>query len=372
MSYSSSTTNIFVTCPSNIEPLLAEELKKLGIASEPGHRGLFVEKTMRHVYLINYLSRLATRVLWPLHTFRCRDKVDLYNQSLKINWDEYLTVESTFAIDSNVSHPQLKNSLFAAQILKDAICDQMRKRHGQRPSVDVQRPDTQLNLFIYRGQATVSLDTSLLPLYRRGYRDDESGPAPLQESLAAAILLKAGYTAEDVLFDPCCGSGTFLMEAAMIATNTPAGFFRKVWGFTQMPEFEIEEWLQIKKEANAKRSLLPTKKLFGNDHNPLIVQQLKKSLASLNLPVEITLADVTKIEAPKEATMLVCNPPYGKRIAVDNSLYAALGSIVKNHDTMRACLICPEDALIKATHLPFRRAQSLSNGGIPIGVYLYK
>src|SRR5258708_1488929 len=138
---------MFITCPTGVEQLLTDELKELGIPARKGFRGVYVAKTIENVYKINYCSRLAMRVLWPLLQFRCRDKNDLYNQAKKIEWENYLSLEKTFAIDANVTHPSLKNSLYAALVVKDAICDRFRDSTGERPSVDIKNPDIQLNLF---------------------------------------------------------------------------------------------------------------------------------------------------------------------------------------------------------------------------------
>src|SRR5262249_15308890 len=146
---------------------------------------------------------------------------------------------------ANVNHRRLHNSLFAAQVAKDAICDRMRKETGGRPSVQIQHPDVQLNLFIQQQYGLISLDTSKEPLHKRGYRL-EAVEAPLQETLAAAILRLARYSKELIFLDPCCGSGTFLIEAALIATQTPPGYLRKEWGFMRHPEYDSSEWLKVR------------------------------------------------------------------------------------------------------------------------------
>ena len=166
--------------------------------------------------------------------------------------DPFFKEGATFAIDANVNNRELRNSLFAAQVVKDAICDQMRQRTGRRPSVQVQNPDVQINLFIQQQNGVISFDTSGEPLHKRGYRQ-ESVEAPIQESLAAAILRLARYTKDQILLDPCCGSGTFLIEAALMATNTPPGYLRKYWGFMRHPGYDNAAWLKVRNQIDEKR-----------------------------------------------------------------------------------------------------------------------
>ena len=212
--------NLFVTCSGGLEELLEQELQELGYTTQPGFRGVYVfNVSMREIYHINYCSRIAVRVLLPLRKFKCYDKKSLYFEVSKVDWTEYIPKDKTFAIDANVKHRNIKNSLFAAQVVKDVICDQFRDKFGYRPSVDLKFPDVQLNLFINQDNAVLSFDTSGEPLYKRGYRQQKS-EAPLQETLAAAMLYSIGYSGKEALCDPCCGSGTLLIEAAMVATNT--------------------------------------------------------------------------------------------------------------------------------------------------------
>ena len=181
--------------------------------------------------------------------FRCYDSKALYKGADSIDWSQYIQGDKSISIDANVSHKMLRNSLYAAQVVKDAICDQLRAKTGKRPRVDTKSPDIQLNLFVHDLLAVISFDTSGTPLHKRGYRQ-ETVEAPLQETMAAAILLCAKYAGNEILYDPCCGSGTILTEAALIATKTPPGYLRKEWGFRLLPEFSQQEWLAMKAEAD--------------------------------------------------------------------------------------------------------------------------
>ncbi len=362
--------SIFVTCPGDIELLLLDELQTMGISGRKSLRGVFVPPTIDNVYAINYNSRLATRVLWPLLNFRCKDREDLYHYAKKINWSLYLNAGKTFAIDSNVSHPNLRNSLFAAFVVKDAICDQLREKTGLRPSVDVASPDVQLNLFINNEQAILSLDTSGDPLFKRGYRQS-TGPAPIQESIAAAILKKMNYTASDCLLDPFCGSGTFLIEAALIATKTPPGFFRKKWGFINLPDFSENTWQAVKQKSDSQRTPLTPDMIFGSDKDRAVITSCIQNIRHTQLPITCDVSDIKHLSPKKAPTLILGNPPYGKRLQTSSEPYADFGKLLKAYPQAKAAILSPDESLIRATALPFKRLASFHNGGLDVGLFSY-
>jgi putative N6-adenine-specific DNA methylase len=365
---------MFVSCPDALVPILIHELKGLGIEKpRSGFCGVFVPQTMENVYTINYCSRVATRVLWPLLEFRCQDRHKLYQEASKINWSDYQTLEQTFAIDANVSHPNLKNSLFAAQVLKDAICDHFKDKHQARPSVNVASPDVQYNLFIHSGNATISLDTSGAPLYKRGYRT-EAVAAPLQESLAAALLALVRYTPKDILCDPFCGSGTFLIEAAMMSSQTPAGYFRNTWGFMHHPNYSENEWLSIKEKADAKIVPLEKGKILGADNDPQGIKLCRALIKATGFQdaIDVECTDV-KSYRPLHPTLVISNPPYGKRLEVSSNTYSALGRFLKLHNTTlkRAFILTSNPELIRAIGLHTDEPVHLKNGGLDVGFYAF-
>lgn len=327
----------FVTCSQGMEELLSEELAELGCKETAlGYRGVYVrDASIDVICRINYCSRLASRVLLPLTNFRCRDKHDLYHGVEMVDWSRYIRSDAAIAIDANVSNnPGLRNSLFASQVVKDAICDQIRNRTGKRPSVDPQEPDVQLNLFIHGDQATLSFDTSGMPLNKRGYRQ-QSVEAPLRETLAAGLLRIAGYKGSEILFDPCCGSGTLLIEAALIATETPPGYLRPKWGFMRLPEFSQQAWLRVKNEADSKRKPLPKGLIAGIDVNKNAVHVTKVNLraAGFHQSVEVNQADFKEYSPTILPNFLITNPPHGRRLDDVDSLkplYRALGDFMKN------------------------------------------
>ncbi|MBS0616215.1 MAG: 50S rRNA methyltransferase [Verrucomicrobia bacterium] len=358
----------FVSCGSNLEELLTQELKALGISSTLGKRGVFVPQEMDAIYRINYESRLASRVLWPLVQAPCRDRQDLYKAALSIDWSRYISSLQTFAIDVAGAHPAFTNTLFAAMVVKDAICDHHRKKFGSRPNVDVKNPDVQLHLLLLPGKIILSFDTSGSPLYKRGYRI-QTGIAPLQESLAAAVLQLAGLTSDDVFCDPFCGSGTFLIEAAMKMTNTPAGYFRQKWGFEKMPQFSASAWKSYKESADKKVTVLPPKKIFGSDLDRHAVVHSRDHVKRTGFAIEVASGDAKKITPPPGITCVATNPPYGKRITADNP-YADLGVFLSRCAPSKIAVLCASDAEITNVGIPLRRAKTLSNGGLEVSVYL--
>lgn len=326
---------IFVTCQAGLEPLLVEELKELGFnEAREGFRGVYAEASLEGIYAINYLSRIGGRVLVPIARFNCFDKRSLYAGAINVDWTKYIPQGMTFAIDVNGQHPDFRNTLFAAQVLKDAICDQFRERTGSRPNVNTAAPDVQLNLFLMKGAALISFDTSGAPLFKRGYRR-EASEAPIQESLAAAILRIAKYSGEEIILDPCCGSGTFLIEAAYIATKTPAGFHRKAWGFYHFPDFNEEEWQKVKSEADSQRVPLASGKIFGVEVNKDCARICRANLRAAGFFPQISIVqeDFNDHLPSVLPNLIICNPPHGNRLGDANNLidlYRSLGDFLKH------------------------------------------
>lgn len=364
--------DLFISCAQYLEPLLAQELNTLGFMHvETGFRGVHVKNVnIEAVYRINYLSRLASRVLMPLASFRCYEAKSLYGGIIKVDWLKYIERGKTFAIDANVSHPRLRNSLFAAQVAKDAICDQLRDRIGTRPNIDVQDPDVQLNLYIHDQWAIMSVDTSGKPLSKRGYRL-ETVEAPMQETLAAALLTLAKYQGNEILCDPCCGSGTILIEAALMASNTPPGFLRKQWGFFNLPEFSQTEWLKIKNEADAKKTICPKQQIFGCDINKQAVHATKVNARATGLhqQIDVVNCDFREFNPSIIPNLVITNPPHGRRLEEEETLcplYRSLGDFLKRKTAKPAkgFVFTGSPMLSKEVGLAAKRRHVLDNGGI--------
>lgn len=363
---------LFITCNAHLEPVLQQELEELGFSEvRPGFRGVYCTiERFSDIYKINYLSRIASRVLLPLKDFTCRGPEELYRAARSISWEPFFKKAENFAIDANVDHPLIRNSLFAAQVVKDAICDQLVERMGRRPNVQTYRPDLQLNLFIRGGRGYLSFDTSGDPLHKRGYRQ-ESSDAPLQETLGAALLRLSEYNPEDVMIDPCMGSGTLLIEAAMIASKTPAGFYRSKYGFQHHPDYSDTEWLKIRNEADNQKIALKKGHLFGLDinKNAIRIAQANLRASGFNKDVEISQADFRDFEPKVTPNYLLTNPPYGKRLEEATMLaplYRALGQFMKTkmQKPARGFVLCGSMELTKEVGLATSKRTVLDNGGI--------
>jgi putative N6-adenine-specific DNA methylase len=363
---------LFLTCTRGLEPLLEEELKELGCKeTQQGFCGVYaVVPDTSGIYHLNYNSRIATRVLLPLTKFGCRNKEDLYRATQEIDWTRFFKRPFTFAIDANVDHPMIRNSLFAAQVVKDAICDQLVEKTGTRPSVQLKSPDLQLNLYLTHNNGVLSFDTSGDPLHKRGYRQ-EGGEAPLRETLAAALLKMANYSSSDVLIDPCCGSGTFLIESALMASCTAPGTFRKKWGFFLLPYFKQEEWLKVKIASDEKRIPLVKDHFFGIEINKNTQRICLSNLRATGLHASINViqGDFNDIEPAVTPNFLIANPPYGRRLEDEESLiplYRSLGDFMKRKlaKPSRAFVLTGSMPLSKEIGLAAKRRYVIDNGGV--------
>lgn len=366
--------HLFVTCASPLESLLKDELTSLGITEvRSAAHGVFVPHTRENIFKINYLSRLATRVLLPLAHFPCPDPKALYEASRQIPWLDFLDATKTISIDVNLDkHRYLRHSLYAAQIVKDAICDVVREKTGERPSVDTKNPDIQLNLFILNNKATLSFDTSGQPLYRRGWKAS-SIEASLPETLAAALLIKAGYSSREILCDPFCGNGTLLVEAAYMASNTPAGFFREKWGFFHLPTFNIEEWETFKSSHDAKRNLLEPGRLIGADSNLETLRLARAQIDKIGFSHAISLvhSPIQTFTPSSSPTLVITDPPFGKRMEADDQIYKAFGLFLKKKCPAAAWgyLLTSTYRLAKETGCTILSEWPLFYGGLNVCLY---
>lgn len=363
---------LFVMCSFGLEPLLINELAELGCKeTKEGFCGVHVlDASMEDVYRINYCSRLASRVLLPLLRFYCEDKDTLYKKTLSVNWGNYFKKNLTFAIDSNVNHENLRNSLFAAQVVKDAICDKLKNDCGYRPDVDLQNPDIQLNLFIHEKEAIISLDTSGQPLHKRGYRK-HTGAAPMQETLAAALLTIAGYDETKVIVDPCAGSGTLLIEAALMASKTPPGYLRQKWGFENHPNFDNQKWNQIKIEADSKKKKLKQGFFWGLEREKEITSFCRANSKAAGFEKDIIIECENFINHTPKAdyNFLICNPPHGKRLASEDDLvplYKALGDFMKQklHKPAKGFIFTSSAMLSKRVGLQTKKRHIIKSSGM--------
>lgn len=301
-----------------IEELARDEFLELGATDcELGFRFVRFKATAQILYRVVHRSRLATRILAPLVRFACPTEEALYAAGRDIRWSDFLSPDQTFAIFANVSKSRITHSQFAALKLKDAVADWFRDRTARRPDVDPRDPDLWLNLHIHEDTATISLDASGGSMHRRGYRV-MSVDAPMNETVAAALLRMSGWDRTSPLVDPLCGSGTILCEALMLAADLPAGLLRAAPGFVRMPDFRPELWKQ--ESASPVTDELPVD-LRGGDIDPIAVEATRTNLSRLPGGDEVVIGRRDFFTRQDMAgTTIVCNPPYGIRLGKNEDL----------------------------------------------------
>ena len=318
----------------NLEEVLAEELRQMGALNvTPITRAVEFEGDMRLLYRANYCCRTALAILKPFAEFEANNEQELYDQVYKIRWEKILDVDCTFMIDSTTSGEVFTHSYYAALKTKDAIVDRFRRNFGKRPSIDTEAPDYKFNLHIRDNHVTLLMNSSGDSLHKRGYRQGV-GVAPINEVLAAGLLKLAGWQCDCNFYDPMCGSGTMLIEAAMMANNIPAQYYRQRFGFMRWKEFNLGEWKSVKNEEDRKIGALDFDfEIWGNDIDEQIIQQCEKNLeyTKLHHDVMLHIGDFADQEPPEGKTLIVTNPPYGERIKVEdlNAMYEKLGDTFK-------------------------------------------
>ncbi len=369
--------NIFISCIPGLEPALEKELESLGVKGQTAYGGVsLTDVTFDQIYDFNLMLRTASRVLISLAKFPCTTKEELYDGACAIEWERYFSKMPTFAIDATVVSHHFNNSLFAAQVVKDAICDVLRKKMGVRPSVETRRPEVQINLYLDSQTASIAFDSSGVPLHERGYRKEQV-KAPLRENLAAGLLLLTGYSGSDLLVDPCAGSGTFLLEAAMMATNTPPNILRRRFGFMGHPGYSEKRWLEVRAQWIEKKRDLPGK-ILGIERDPASFRLMEENIARAGFAGKITSlqADFRTAQLPFAPTCIITNPPYGKRLSEEKALeglYQALGQFMKqkSHHPGVGAIFTASAYLTKKIGLKSRQRFSIMNGGMECRLLVY-
>lgn len=371
--------HFFATAPKGIEPLLADELRALGAFEvAEGRSGVAFSGPLAIAYRACLWSRLASRVLLPLATFPATSPEELYAGVRAIDWSEHLSTESTLAVDASVSGSKITHSHYAALKIKDAVVDQFRDRTGDRPSVDAERPDVRINLYLLRDTATLSLDLSGDSLHRRGYRD-EGVLAPLKENLAAAILIRAGWpeiaARGGALVDPMCGSGTLLLEGAYMAGDIAPGLLRPHYGFLRWRGHDAALWQQLMEEAQGRRAgglaRIPTIVGYDADHKAIRAAWANIDQAGLREHIHVERREVAALVAPSGESangLLVVNPPYGERLGEVEALkevYGTLGDRLKEQFVgWKAAIFTGNVELGKKLGLRAKKLHTLYNGAL--------
>jgi putative N6-adenine-specific DNA methylase len=317
-----------------LEKVVAEELKELGATGiTVANRAVFFSGELPILYTANYMSRTALSFLYEVSTFRIRSADDLYNGIQKIAWDRYMSSEDTFSIVPVVNSDIFNHTGFAALKAKDAIADYFRSRSGKRPSVNSTDPDILINLHISHSSVTVSLDSSVIPLFKRGYRG-ETVAAPLNEVLAAGMLMLSGWRSDVDIIDPMCGSGTIAIEAGLIACNIPPGRFRKSFGFQKWKEYDRRLFDAIKEKYDGRISGSPSCSISCSDISPEAVASAKANIknAGLGEIIQPDEKDFRELRPGSSGGYLFINPPYGERISQGetNEIYGMIGTTLKH------------------------------------------
>lgn len=314
------------------EEILSKELRNLGAGNvEIGIRNVAFDGDTGFMYKANLCLRTAIKIIKPIATFSVLGEDDLYKKIFRMDWAEYLSVDDTFAIDATVFSDNFTHSLYVSQKTKDAIADKFRETDGKRPNVDVKNPDLRINVHIHKDQCNVSLDSSGASLHHRGYRT-ATNIAPINEVLAAGLLLLSGWDGQCDFMDPMCGSGTMLTEAAMIACNIPANINRKGFAFEKWPDFDADLYEKII-EASLKKTREFHHKIIGMDKAPSAVRKATENIENANLAdyIEVKRDNFFKTEKETEGPLHMCfNPPYGERLDIDmQNFYASIGDTLK-------------------------------------------
>lgn len=362
--------NLVVKTFKGLEDVLFSELEKLGATDmKKGNRMVeFIgDKTM--MYKANFHLRTALRVLRSIAEFEVTNENELYKSIQTIDWSEYFDLKNTFAVDSVVNSKEFSHSKYVALKVKDAIVDQFREKYEKRPYVDTEDPDVRISIHISNTSCTVSLDSSGESLHKRGYRT-KTNKAPLNEVLAAGMILMSGWDKKSTFIDPMCGSGTLLIEAAMIANNIPPGIYRQKFGFETWKDFDNELLEQIYEEESEEND--SDVKIIGADVSEIAIRMAKENIsnASLKRKIELHVKPIENFDPIKvkgENGILITNPPYDERIKKNeiNSFYKVLGDIFKmRFKGFEAWLLSSNLDAIKNIGLKPSKKQILFNGAL--------
>ena len=367
----------FATCPRGLEALLADELRSAGGSGiRPVSGGVAFEGDLAVCYAANLKSRIATRVLLQLASAPYRKEQDVYDAAYGVPWQRWFTVERSIRVDVTAIRSPLKSLEFITLRVKDAVCDRFRAERGRRPDVDTRSPDVRIAAFLDAHTVTLYLDTSGEPLYKRGYRS-ERGEAPLKENLAAGILALTGWDTEEPLFDPMCGSGTFLIEAAMMAPRIAPGSGRS-FGFERLLAHDARLWRSLRDVASRVQVHPRALPVFGADVSGRELRNAHDNLkaAGLDTAVELRKADVLEVTPPAPYGVMVVNPPYGVRIGEKEAMadfYPKLGDALKNRYAGWRCYILSADPeLPRRIRLRATRRTPLFNGPLECRLYEYR
>ena len=371
-------TEYFATVAPGLEPVAASELEQLGAADVRADRsGVRFCGDLATLYRANLWGRTLFRVLQPLREFPCANADQLYRQVYDIEWENYFSPAQTLAVRCTGSNERLNHTHYSALQVKNAIVDRQLSIYGERSSVSPKQPDVAIDLHIFRQRGTVGLDSSGGSLHRRGYRP-AVGLAPLKETLAAALIAMTEWEPGMAFCDPLCGSGTLVLEAGLRAANIAPGLYRAAFGFEHWPNFDAALWQKILQDARDVQTAELKAPIIGSDREPEILAQARDNARSCNLGdrVEFLCRDLSDIEAPAATGVLICNPPYGKRIGNPQDLgelYKRIGDTLKQRfKGWTAYIFTGNKELGKRIGLRCSRRMPISNGSLPCTLMRYE
>lgn len=380
MSHKANTTQtfrFFAPCPRGLESVLNAELLSLGAqALKSTDGGVAFSGPWLMMMKANLESRIASRILWLLEEKPYTDEKDLYQFAKRIDWPALFSVNHTIKVNVTAIRSTLNSLDFASLRIKDAICDHFREKVGSRPSVDTKTPDMRIHLFLQGKMASIYLDTSGEALFKRGYRVAQ-GEAPLRENLAAGIIALSGWKEDEPFYDPMCGSGTFLVEAAQIALNIAPGKNRH-FSFEKLISFQEKVWQDYRAKQIAGEKQVVSLPIYGSDLSGDMVRCAEQNLQAAGLSGAVNLKQVNMVEtsAPASSGVLVANPPYGIRLAdqeVLETLYPEIGHLLKQKFAgWRAYLLSADPMLAKTIRLAASKRTVLFNGALECRLLEYK
>lgn len=354
-----------------LEQVLANELIELGANNvQIERRAVSFTGDKRMLYTANFCLRTASRILVPIATFKAKKTDDIYEQVKLLDWKQYMTAKTTFQIDATVYSDLFRHSQFITYRVKDAIVDWWMEHGGVRPSVQLTNPDLYLNVHIAGDLVTLSLDSSGESLHKRGYRVANT-QAPINEALAAGMLLLAGWKGQSDFYDPMCGSGTLLIEAALIARNIAPGIYRKGFAFEKWANFDADLFEDIYSDDSRERDF--NHKIYGSDAGFYAVQAATKNVQSANLQrdievKQIRVQELRHADKTTEGALVMMNPPYGERLSQDKDvlrLYQDMGTALKHQFSgATAWIISSNEDALKCVGLRPAKRVRLVNGDL--------
>ncbi|MBW7844601.1 MAG: class I SAM-dependent RNA methyltransferase [Bacteroidia bacterium] len=368
---------MLATTQQYLEPILMQELQQLGAKNINKHnRAVTFTGNLGTLYRANLCTRTALRILVPFTSFTVRNEKDLYEEIRRMEWENYLDVDGTLAVNTTLSTNLFNHSQYISQKVKDAIVDRFRDKFGRRPSVDIANPHLSINIHIAKNEVKVSFDSSAESLHRRGYRTEQT-LAPINEVTAAGMILLTGWDGKGVFIDPMCGSGTLLIEAALYAKNVAPGLFRESFGFMHWKNFDNTLWDKIVTEAQ--NAIKETETIFiGSDKTFKAIEIARANATRAGLDEDIRLSNkrFEEVKPPQNTTgIVIMNPPYGERLPIEEigAFYKQIGDkLKKDFEGYTAWIITSNKEALKKFGLAASQRLTLFNGQLECKYYKYE